>query len=151
MASSAGRQKNEHEKPNYSQSRDGIPSEWVLFPFQRRPLQQREGRGLLLVAAHVTHGRQLWTTCRRRCTSELCSSGIRTAETSTHETGGQACWSRTLPFAIQPREGADPSITDQTCSLRATPACRPRAPHLTASLREQPAQTSVPPLSLIHI
>ena len=34
-------------------SSDGISTEWVLFPLQRRPLQQREGRGLLLVAAHV--------------------------------------------------------------------------------------------------
>ena len=76
----------------------------------------------MLVAAHVAHGRQLWTTCRRRCTSELCSSRLRTAEPSTHETRGQACWSRTLPVEMQPPEGADPSITDQTCLLRATPA-----------------------------
>ena len=27
-----------------------------------------------MVAVHVAHGRQLRTTCRRRCTSELCSS-----------------------------------------------------------------------------
>ena len=45
-----------------------------------------EVRGLLLVAAHVAHGRQLWTTCRRRCTSELCSSRLRRADPSTHET-----------------------------------------------------------------
>ena len=32
-------------------SSDGISTEWVLFPLQRRPLQQRDGRGLLLVAA----------------------------------------------------------------------------------------------------
>ena len=47
----------------------------------------------------------------------------RTARTSTPETRGQACWSRTLPVAMQPREGADPSLTDHTFSLRATPAC----------------------------
>ena len=76
-----------------------------------------------MVAAHVAHGRPPWTTCRRRCTSELCSSRLRTAKPSTQETRGQACWSCTLPVEIQPREGADPSITDHTCSLRATPAC----------------------------
>ena len=102
---------------------DGISTEWALFLLQRRPLQQRDGRGLLLVAAHVAHGRQPWTTCRRRCTSERCSSRLRTAKPSRHETTGQACWSFTLLVEIQPREGADPSITDQTCSLRATPAC----------------------------
>ena len=72
---------------------DGISTDWVLFPLQRRPLQQRDGRGLLLAAAHVAHGRQLWTACRRRCTSELCSSRLRTADPSTHETRGQAFWS----------------------------------------------------------
>ena len=41
----------------------------------------------------------------------------------TPETRGQACWSRTLPVATQPREGADPSLHNQTCLLRATPAC----------------------------
>ena len=76
-----------------------------------------------MVAAHVAHGRQPWTTCRRRCTSEQCSSRLRTARTSTPETRGQACWSRTLPVAMQPREGADPSLINQTCSLRDTPAC----------------------------
>ena len=104
-------------------SSDGISTEWVLFPLQRRPLQQRDDRDLLLVAARVAHGRQPWTTCRRRCTSEYCSSRLRTAGTSTHETRGQACWSRTLPVAIQPRDAADPSRTNRTCSHRAPPAC----------------------------
>ena len=97
----------------------GISTEWVLFPLQ----QQRDGRGLLLVAAHVTHGRQPWTTCRRRCTSELCSSRLRTAKPSTRETRGQACWSCTLPVETQLRKGADPSLNNQACSLRGTPAC----------------------------
>ena len=104
-------------------SSDGISTEWVLFPLQRRPLQQGDDSGLLLVAAHVAHGRQPWTTCRRRCTSELCSSRLRTAEPSTHETRGQACWSCPPPVALQPRGGADPSLNNQTCSLRAKPAC----------------------------
>ena len=103
-------------------SSNSTSTEWVFFPLQRRPLQHRDVRGLLLVAAHVAHGRQPWSTCRR-FTSEHCSSRLRTAKTSTHETRGQACWSRTLTVAIQPREGADPSITDQTCSIRPTPAC----------------------------
>ena len=107
-------------------SSDGISTEWVLF-LQRRPLQQRDGRGLLLVAAHVAHGRQPWTTCRRRCTSELCSSRLRTAKPSTHETKGNACWPGTLPVETQLRRGADPSLNNQTCSLRATPACCPFA------------------------
>ena len=77
----------------------------------------------MLVAAHVAHGQQPWPTCRRRCTSKHCSSRFRTARRSTHETRGQASWSRTLPVAIQPREGADPSITDQDFSLWASPAC----------------------------
>ena len=76
-----------------------------------------------MVAAHVAHERQLWTTCRRRCTSELCSSRLRTADPSTHETRGQACWACPLPVALQPRRGADPSLNSQTCSLRAKPAC----------------------------
>ena len=75
-----------------------------------------------MVAAHVAHGRQLWTACRRRCTSELCSSRL-TADPSTHETRGQACWSCPLPVALQPRGGADPSLNNQTCSLRAKPTC----------------------------
>ena len=109
---------------------EGMSTEWVLFPLQRRPLQQRDGRGFMLVAADVVHGRQPSTTCRRRYTSEhcfsrlrTCFSRLRTAGISTHETRDQVCWSRTLPVAIQPREGADPSITDQTCLLCATPAC----------------------------
>ena len=74
-----------------------------------------------------------------------CSSRLRAARASTHDTRGQACWSRTLPVAIQPREGADPSLTNQTCSLHApSQFCQPHAPHLTASLREQPVQASVP-------
>ena len=124
--------------------------QWGLFPLQRRPLQQRDGRGLMLVAAHVALGRQPWTTCRRRFTSEQCSSRPRTVRTRTHETRSQACWSRTLPIVMQPCKGADPSLTNPTCSLRAMPSCcnfcQPRAPHLTASLREQPAPASVPPL-----
>ena len=71
--------------------------------------------------------RGTWTATldyvQKTCTSELCSSRLRTAKPSTHETRGQACWSCTLSVEIQPREGADPSITDQTCSLRATPTC----------------------------
>ena len=104
-------------------SSNSTSTEWVFFPLQRRPLQHRDGRGLLLVAAHVAHGRQPSTKCRRRCTLELCSSRLMTAKPRTHETRGQACWSCTLPVAIQPREGADPSITDHACSLCATPAC----------------------------
>ena len=76
-----------------------------------------------MIAAHVAHGQQLWTTCRRRCTSELCSSRLRRADPSTHETRGQACWSCPLPVALQPRRGANPSLNKQTCSLRAKPAC----------------------------
>ena len=127
-------------------------TEGVLFPLQRRPLQQRDGRGLLLVAAHVAHERQPLTTCRRRCTSKQCSSRLRTARTSTNETRGQACWSRILPVAMQPREGADPSLANQLfapLSASMLQFCQPRAPHLTASLREQPAQASVPPLHLV--
>ena len=60
-------------------SSDGISTEWVLFPLQRRPLQQRDGRGLLLVAAHVALGRLPWTSCRRRCAPEQRSSGLWTA------------------------------------------------------------------------
>ena len=59
-----------------------------------------------MVAAHVAHGRQLWTTCRRRCTSELCSSRLWTVDPSTPETRGQVCWSCPLPVALQPRRGA---------------------------------------------
>ena len=48
---------------------------------------------------------------------------LRTADPSTHETKGQACWSCPLPVALQPRRGADPSLNNQTCSIRAKPAC----------------------------
>ena len=71
--------------------------------------------------------RDIWTATLdyvRRCTSVQCSSRFRTARTITHETRGRACLSRTLPVAMQPREGADPSLTNTTCSLRAPPACR---------------------------
>ena len=101
----------------------GISTEWVLYPLQRLPLQQRYDRGLLLVAVHVAHGRQPWTPCRRRCTSELCASRLSTARPSRHETRGPACWSCTLPVETQLRKGADPSLNNQTCSLRDTPAC----------------------------
>ena len=107
-------------------SSDDISTEWVLFPPHQRPLQQRYGRGLLLVAANVAHGRKPWTTCRRRSTPELCSSRLRTAKPSTHETRGQACWPCTLPVEIQPRRG-NPSLNNLPCSLRATPACCPFA------------------------
>ena len=110
-------------------SSDGISTEWVLFPLQRRPLQQRDARGLLLVAAHVAHGRQPWTTCRRRCTSELCSSRLRTAKPSTHETRGRACWSCTLPVETQLHRGADPAST--TRPVRS--AVRQLVVHLPAS------------------
>ena len=76
-----------------------------------------------MVAAHMAHGRQLWTTFRRRCTSELCSSRLRTADPSTHGTRGQACWSCPMPVALQPRRGAAPSLNKHTCYLRAKPAC----------------------------
>ena len=72
-------------------SSDGISTELVLFPLQRRPLQERDSRGLLLIAAHMANGRQLWTTYGRRYTLELCSSRLRTAKSSTHGTRGQAC------------------------------------------------------------
>ena len=108
-----------------------------------------------MVAAHVAHGRQPWTTCRRRCTSEQCSSRLRTARTSTHETRGQACWSYTPPVAPQLCRGADPSLNNQTCSLRATPACCTFASLelriLLATLREQPAHVSVPPHYLFFV
>ena len=42
---------------------------------------------------------------------------------SRHETRGPACWSCTLPVETQLRKGADPSLNNQTCSLRGTPAC----------------------------
>ena len=128
-------------------SSDGISTEWVLVPLQQRPLQ-RDGRGLLLVAAHVAHGRQPWTACRKRCTSELSSSRLRTAKLSTHETRGQACWPCTLPVETQLRKGANPSLNNQTCSLRATPTCCPFASLvlciLLASLLVQPDHVSVP-------
>ena len=63
---------------------------------------ERDGRGLLSVTAQVAHGRQSCTTRRRRCTSEHCSSRLRTARTSTHETRGQACWSRTCLLYTSP-------------------------------------------------
>ena len=58
-----------------------------------------------MAAAHMAHGRQLWTTCRKRCTSELCSSRHWTVDPSTPETRGQTCWSCPLPVALQPRRG----------------------------------------------
>ena len=52
-----------------------------------------------------------------------------------------------LPVAMQRREGADPSLTNQTCSLRPTPACCTFASLafriLQTPLRDQPAQVSV--------
>ena len=73
-----------------------------------------------MVAAHVAHGRQLWTTCRRRCTSELCSSRLWTVDPSTPESGllvlPSACCAATP-------QRSDPSLNNQTCSLRAKPAC----------------------------
>ena len=48
---------------------------------------------------------------------------LRMADPSTHETGGQACWSGPLPVALQPRRGSDPSLNNQTSSLRAKPEC----------------------------
>ena len=107
-------------------SSDSISTERVLFPLQWPPLQQRDGRGLLFVTAHVAHGRQPWTTCRRRCTSERSSSRHRTAKPSTYETRGQACCPGTLPVEIQHRRG-NPSLNNQTCSIRATRACCPFA------------------------
>ena len=104
-------------------SSDGMSTEWVFSPLRRRPLPPRDGRGLLLVAAHVARRRQHWTTCRRHCTSEQRSQRPRTAGTSTSETRGQASKSRTPPVATQPRRGAYPSLTNQTCSLRASLAC----------------------------
>ena len=89
--------------------------------------------------------RQLWTTCRRRCTSDLCSSRLRTADPSTHETRGQACWSCPPPVALPLRGRADPSLNNQTCSLRAKPACCDFAhlallisQHLSASSKRKP-------------
>ena len=114
---------------------------WALFPLQRRPLQQRDGRDLLLVAAHVAHGHQLWTTCTRRCTSELCSSRLRTAEPSMHETRCQACRSCPLPVALPPRGGADPSLNNQTCTLCAKPACRDFA-RLAIRISQHPSTSS---------
>ena len=108
-----------------------------------------------MVAAHVAHGRHSWTTCRRRCTSEQCSSRLRTARTSTHETRGQACWSYTPPVAPQLCRGADPSLNNQTCSHRATPACYTFASFAfcisLAPLCEQPAQVALPPLHLLFV
>ena len=69
---------------------------------------------------------------------------------STHETRGQVCWPCPLPVAPKICRGADPSPNNQTCSLRATPACCTFASLalriLLASLREQAPQVSVPPL-----
>ena len=82
-----------------------------------------------MVAAHVAHGRQPWTTCRRRCTSELCSSRLWTANPSTHETRGQACWSRTLPIKYNPAK--EPTQASQTRLVRS--ALRQHAVILPAS------------------
>ena len=53
----------------------------------------------------------------------FCSSRLRTADPSTHETRGQACWSCPLPIALQPRRGADPSLNNQTARSALSPAC----------------------------
>ena len=62
-------------------------------------------------------------------------------------TRGQVCWSCPLPVAPQLCRGADPSLNNQTCSLRATPACCTCASLelriLLATLREQPVHDSV--------
>ena len=67
-------------------------------------------------------------------------------------TRGQVCWSCPLPVAPQLCRGADPSLNNQTCSIRATPACCTFASLelriFLAPLREQPAQVSVPSLHL---
>ena len=47
---------------------------------------------------------------------------------------------------MQPREGADLFAPRSASMLQ---FCQPRAPDLTASLREQPAQASIPPLHLL--
>ena len=48
-----------------------------------------------------------------------------------------------LPVALQPRRGADPSLNNQTCSLRAKPACCARlalriSQHRSASSKRKP-------------
>ena len=127
-------------------SSDGISTEWVLFPLLRRPLQQRDGRGLVLVAPLVENGRQPWTTCKRRCTSEQCSSRLRTAETSTHETRGQAWFSRTFAgcYATPRRSRPKPHQPDLFAPPYASMLYfrQPRVPHFT-NTAPRPASASL--------
>ena len=77
-----------------------------------------------MVAVHVAHGRQPWTSCRRPFTSERRSSRFQDGRTSAPETRSQACLPRSQPayFSTAPRR-AGTCLNSQTCSLRATPAC----------------------------
>ena len=76
-----------------------------------------------MVAAHGAHGRQLWTTCRRRCTSELCSSA--TQDGRSEHTRDERSGLLVLPSArcAATPQRSDPSLNNQTCSLRVKPAC----------------------------
>ena len=75
-----------------------------------------------MVAAHVAHGRQLWTTCRRRCTSELCSSATQDGRSEHTRDERSGLLLPSARCAATPQR-SDPSLNNQTCSLRAKPAC----------------------------
>ena len=70
-------------------------------------------------------------------------------------TRGPICWSCPLPVAPHLCRGDDPSLNNQACSFRATPACCTFASLelriLLATLREQPAHVSVPSVHRLFV
>ena len=128
-----------------------ISTERVPFLLQRRPLQKREDSPpLLLVALHVTHGRKLRTTCRRRCSSEHALHGPNKPgqglpRQAARLPGGPAL--RQLPCSSpqRSRPKSQPSDLFAPRSANMLQLYRPRAQHLPARLLEQPLQASGSP------
>ena len=95
----------------------------VLFPLQRRPLQQREGRASCW-SPRTWHtdgnfGLRAEDTAPRSFTPRDSGRPIRVRTRREVRLAGLS----PLPVALQLRRGADPSLNNQTCSLRAKPAC----------------------------
>ena len=77
-----------------------------------------------MVTVHMAHGRQPWTSRRRRFTRERRSSRLRTAErVCPRQEVRLICPALRQLVLTTLRREADTSLNSQTCSLRATPAC----------------------------